>query len=381
MKKITLLLFYLLQSFYGRGKTTQEIRTDNPFKNAIDTVVQNAALAFMNDTSRVGLSIGIFKNGKTYTYNYGTVEKGKELLPSINTVYEIGSITKTFTSTLLAYAVLEKKVKLDDDIRKYLDGNYPNLVYEGKAIKLVHLANLTSGLPNWLPDNPDVFKYGTPDSIPFALIKIHKNYNRQNFYEDLHKVNLDTIPGSYTKHSNVAAQLLGYILERVYNTSYDDLLKKYILNFLKMKSTSFLERVYFNKKLLAKGYNQKGKIMPYITMKDVEIAGGLISSTSDMLKYLQFQLEEKNAAIKMSHQRTWGNIDDFAVGLNWHLGKTEKGIRQIWHTGGTFGFSSYCLFSPELNTGIVLLSNESDPTAQNELVNAAKKIFDKINEK
>jgi CubicO group peptidase (beta-lactamase class C family) len=73
-------------------------------------------------------------------------------LPSQNTVYEIGSITKTFVSFYLANAVLEHKVSLDDDIRKYLKESYPNLEYNGAPIQLVHLANTTSLLPDWLPN-------------------------------------------------------------------------------------------------------------------------------------------------------------------------------------------------------------------------------------
>lgn len=345
-----------------------------------DTIVKRLGENFIKNPESVGLSIGIYDNGKTCFYNFGVTEKGKSQIPTQNTIYEIGSITKTFTSTLLAYAVLEKKVKLDDDIRKYLNGNYPNLEYEGKPIKLVHLANLTSELPNWLPDKPEIFENANPDSIPYILLEIHKNYTRQNFYEDLHKAKLDTIPGFNPKHSNVAAQLLGYILEGVYKTPYEELVKKYIVRPLKIENTSILASKS-KAKLMAKGYNQKGMVMPYLMMENMKIAGGLSSSTSDMLKYIKFQLDEKNEVIKMSHQKTWGNIEEHAIGLNWQINKTEKGVRQIWHTGGTFGFSSYLVVYPELNIGLVLLANESDGSTQGKLVDISEEIFKAIGQK
>ena len=116
-----------------------------------DALIKRLGEDFMKDPASVGLSIGFFNNGESYFYNFGTTEKGKALPPSQNTVYEIGSITKTFTSLVLANAVSEGKVRLDDDIRKYLEGNYLNLEYEGKGITLAELVNGTSGLPNFLP--------------------------------------------------------------------------------------------------------------------------------------------------------------------------------------------------------------------------------------
>jgi tetratricopeptide (TPR) repeat protein len=97
-----------------------------------------------------------------------------------------------------------------------------------------------------------------------------------------------------------------------------------------------------------------------------------------MLHYIKFQLDEKNEAVKLSHRETWGNIDDMAIGLNWMMNKTFDGKRRLWHSGGTFGFSSYCVFYPELHIGIILLSNESDNGAQSALDETAKKIFEEL---
>ncbi len=364
------LFILMLQLAFGQANPTA---TNNRLKVRMDTVVQGVGSAFINDPSRVGLSIGIVQNGQTYFYNFGVTEKGKSQVPTRNTLYEIGSISKTFTSLLLAQAILEKKVNSEDDIRKYLDSAYPNLAYQGNPIKLVHLANTTSGLPDNLPDQSEVFRQANPDSIPSMVVKILQNYTKQDFYEDLHHVQLDTIPGLTPRHSNVAAQLLGYILEGVYQTSYPELVKKYLENPLNMENTAVAGA---ESQLLAEGYNQKGNRMPHFTMIGMQSAGGLRYSTADMLKYIGFQLNEKNEVVKLSHQATWGDMNQEAIGFNWNMNKTVDGKRRLRHSGGTFGFASYCDIYPELNLGIVLLSNESDGNAQGKLKEAAEQIVE-----
>ena len=376
-KNLLIILFFLHPSLGQTQTVKQAIPTDNKLKSQIDTVVQKAAMPFIGDTSKVGLSIGIYKNGKVYSYNYGTTQRENPKLPTNKTVYEIGSISKTFTGTLLAQAVKDKKVKIDDDIRKYLDGSYPNLEYQGKPIKLSHLVSHISGLPFFLPDNPNLFQNANFDTLPFTISKIQQNYSKQKFFADLHNVKLDTVPGYNFHYSNVGAQLLKYILERVYNMTYDKLLNEYITKPLKMKNTNSLysKNDFVN---LAKGYNAKEKLMPY-NPQILDAAGGIFSTTSDMLQYLKFHLDEKNEVVALSHKVTKGNINRFAIGLNWQEQLTEKKHKKIWQSGGTFGFSSYCVIYPELKIAIILLSNESDPTAQDGLEQIADKIFEKLN--
>jgi serine-type D-Ala-D-Ala carboxypeptidase/endopeptidase len=98
-----------------------------------------------------------------------------------------------------------------------------------------------------------------------------------------------------------------------------------------------------------------------------------------MLQYLKFHLDEKNEVIALAHSVTTGDINDYAIGLNWQELITSKKHKKIWQSGGTFGFSSYCVIYPELNIGIILLTNESDRAAQGGLEEIADKIFEKIN--
>ncbi|RKR83993.1 CubicO group peptidase (beta-lactamase class C family) [Mucilaginibacter gracilis] len=374
MKKVFLFLIFLMQILLCFAQKNQlKLPSDNKLKISLDTLVEQSVSAFMKNNSRVGISIGIIKDGKSYLYNYGSIQKEKSELPTGNTVYELASITKTFGATLLAKAVLDKKVNLDDDIRKYLKEDYPNLNYNGKPITLLHLVNLTSGLPNWMPDK-DIFGKANPDSIPYILDSVHTKYSRQDFYRDLHHVKLQVLPGSTARHCNTAAQLLGYIMEIVYNNSYENLLKIHFAEPLKMKNTLLLTLGKLPSKM-AKGYDGKGRVMPIIDWEDLQVAASIASSSSDMLKYMKFHLNEVNAIAKLSHQPTFGKVEDGAIALNWKVRKTENGKRSISHTGGSLGFSSYMVFYPDLNSGIVLLSNEADQGTQNELIALSDKII------
>lgn len=366
-----LLVLLLLHAFLVKSQDPMLKETDNPLRSGMDTLVQEAASTFMNDPSHVGLSIGIIKDGEIHTYNYGSTQRGTKVLPDSNTIYEIGSISKTFTGLLLAQAIIDRKINLQDDIRKYLVGSYPNLEYQGRPIKIIQLANHTSGLPSFLPDRPDIFKQ-TADSVPFLLADLHRNYTKGQFLKDLHNVKIDTVPGFNYHYSNAAAQLLGFILEGVYHKTYGELITRYISAPLKMGQT--VAAVPVNRTALAKGYDAKGNNVPYMPVL-MKASGGIYSSISDMLKYIGFQLNEKNEAVRLSHTLTRVYADGSHLGLYWRLDQTTKGMREIWHTGGTFGFSSYCVFYPEINTGLILLSNEFDPESEVKLVGIAEKLL------
>jgi len=339
---------------------------------AMDRTVRNAAGDLTKD-AWVGLSVGVFRNGQVYQYHFGTTGKGNGEAPSVHTLYEIGSITKTFTTLLLAQAVLEKRVALADDIRRYLKGNYPNLEFKGKPIELIHLASLTSSMPNNMPDFTDEVKKLPPDSAVYGIIKSNAHYEKADFFRDLHQVKLDTFPGLNPRHSNAAAQLLGYILENVFGESYEELVKKYITGPLQMPHT-YVTLPADKKSLLAKGYNDKGTPMPYI-IPNAWAAGGMSSSLEDMTLYLAYQLAEKNEAVKLTHQMAWGNANEWALGLNWFLGKTFDGKRKVSNDGTTFGFTTCFLLYPEQHFGVIILSNECGGNVTGRLYAMGERIF------
>ena len=252
---------------------------------------------------------------------------------------------------------------------------YPNLAYKGKPIQLVHLTNMTSELPDNFPERPDSIKRANSDSVPFMMVNLMRGYTRQNFFDDLHAVTLKATPGQNPRHSNVAAQLLGYILEKTEQMPYAGLVAEQVDKPLAMRTTSPSEPP---SNQFAIGYNENGTRMPAFTMTEMQAAGGLRYSTADMLKYVAYQLNEKDEAVKLSHQATWGSPDNTALALNWLVGRTIDSKRRLWQSGGTFGFASYCDLYPDQNLGIMLLANESDQTTQDRLKSISDRIMDTL---
>ncbi|TKT89286.1 serine hydrolase [Dyadobacter frigoris] len=364
MKKILLLFAFLMCT--AKVADAQDI----------DSIVNRAAKAYFTNGQRIGVSIGVIQKGKIHQYHYGSTQKGKIVKANNETIYEIGSITKTFTGMLLAQAVRDKKVGLNDDIRKYLKGDYPNLEYKGKPIQLLHLANLTSGLPDNLPEKMPPFKAAGRDSQLFELKKIHDEYSRSQFLTDLHQVQLVREPGLNPSHSNTAAELLGFLLENIYGLSYDALLIRYITGPLTMKNT-FVSVPASKEKQRAKGYNEKGTLMPEIP-KDAAGAGVLQSTLPDMIRYANYHLTGKDDRVLLSHNLSWGDLDNSGIGLSWWLKTNFDGKRKIWTSGGTFGFSSYCVLYPESGFGVVALANENDGGAEDALSGIASAIYNEV---
>jgi len=361
MKKITLstiLLFTLITAVSAQ-------QNDNVLRDKTDTVVGKYVQAFFTGSHVVGLSIGVYQNCKFKTYNYGEMNRVTHELPTTNTLYNLASITKTMTGALLAMAAVEGKVKLDDDIRKYLDGDYPNLEYDGQPIRLYQLLNHRSGLPGLLPNKPEAWRDTTlsPNTI---VARLWEHYSRGDFYRDLHKVKLDTVPGFHYSYSNVGGQLCGYILEKVYSKSYEELVKAKLGKLLQMRDTK-ITLTTVDSSRFARGYDQKGSLTPDNPV-GFQAAGGVKSTISDMLKYIKWQTEEKDQAVVLSHQSTTLiDGDKYSQGLNWSIIKSPKGIRVIWQNGNIPGSSSLCVICPELKIGIVILANASDNRGINKL--------------
>lgn len=320
------------------------------------------------------LSIGVIKNGRVYKFHKGELTNGKS--PNDQTLYEIASLTKTFTGTLLAKAILDNKVGLDDDIRKYLPESYPNLEFNGQPITFRNLVTHTSGLPNMFPNQPEMFQNADWDKLPSKINKVQTGFTRKQFLAELHKVKLDTLSGHKFSYSNAGANLVGYCLEQVYNKSYKDLIDTYILEPLKMDNT-YVGISKENSSFLAKGLNANGIEMPARADKELQAEGGIISNLDDMIKYLDFQLESNNPLVKISHQELLnGKYGDFENGLFWQINENGDGPTKIFQNGGAFGTSSWLTAIPETKTGVFIITNVSGPEIHQKLSVLGDKIVE-----
>lgn len=328
------------------------VQSDNPLKNAIDSLVEKEIRPYIQQINTVGISIGVLYHGKKYTYNYGEKAKGNDQLPTGNTFYEIGSVTKTFTATLLAEMVLQGKCKLDDPANNYLPGSIQKLQLNHVPITLRTLANHTSGLPR-MPSN------FVSAQVPFIPGDPYKNYDTISLFNYLDTVRLRAIPGTHFAYSNLGFGLLGTLLERISGKPYGTLLQQKIFESLGMNDTyTVLNKA--QEKRFAQGYNENGKPATHWHFKALAGAGAIRSTVDNLLKYLKAHFNDNNAildkAFRLCEQTTF-ETDIGPVGLAWFHIKNIPGA--YWHNGGTGGFRSFCVYNKNKDIAIVILSNAS----------------------
>ena len=362
MRRSFLSMLVFLITFHAMGQA-QNTRMEQ----AVNTAVSK----FMSDPGHFGLSIGIIKDGKKYTYNFGTIEKGKNIRPSAHTLYEIASVTKSFTGILLAHAILEKRITLTDSVQKYVP-SLGNLTYQGTPVTIFNLAGHTSGLPKFVPMPPAGLS-------PVDYWASHPAISKEEFLDALGKFKPEVKPGTTFIYSNADTQLLGIILERIYHLSFDELIKKYITGPADMEKTGI---AMADTNGFAKGYNAKGELAPRLTWWDnIPAAASLRSDVADMLNYLQLNLNENDPAIRLAHQTIQQITDEGAesIGLYWMNKKTAKGYREVFHAGGSAGHTSFCLVCPQTKTGIICFANDAGPDTERALKAMADQILDAIN--
>ena len=323
------------------------VASTNPLKTLTDKEVDTAARAYIQKINTVGLSIGVFKDGKVTTYGYGETTRGNGKIPTPNTIFEIGSITKTFTATLLAWYVNQGKISLTDPITRFLpDSVAANPALQ--AIKLVNLSNHTSGLPS-LPS--DFFKHAADTLNPY------KDYDQKLLYGYLKNCTLNSKPGETYAYSNMAVALLGSILEQISGKSYDEMVAEIITRPLQMNSTvEHLTPLLMQRFVTV--YGEDGKATPAWNMNVFAPAGGLRSTVNNLMVYARANMiggdSELAKAFELTHQITFSK--DVKVGLNWHI-STVNGVDYYFHNGGTYGSTSFLAFNAEKNIAVVVLSN------------------------
>lgn len=338
--------------------------------------INNICDSLITNPEFKSISLGVIVDDKIYKIHKGLLRNGKS--PNDRTTYEIASLTKTFTGTLLANAIFENKVKLDDDIRKFLPEKYPNLEFAAQPITFRHLVTHQSGLPNMFPNKMEIFNNANWDKLPFEINELQKDYTKSKFFSELLVVKLDTLPGTKLMYSNVGAVLLGYILENVYQNTFDELVKDKILNPLKMFSTE--TRISkAKKKHLAVGQNASQIEMPFRVEKDMNAEGGMISNVGDMIKYMGYHLNKSDAIVSIAHQQLWnGKFGDFEAGLFWQIYKDGDKPDKIFQNGGAYGTSSWITLIPERNIGVFIITNVAGQNVHQKLNQAVEKIIAEI---
>ncbi len=307
-------------------------------KKQSEIIFENAII-FPNQTQ---IAIAIIENGKAKFYGIKRVNDTISTKVNSKSIFEIGSISKVFTSTLLANSVLNKQIKLSDNINQYL--KFP--LKGDVKLSFKDLANHTSGLPS-LPSNLDV--NANPENP-------YKNYSEDDLQNYLTK-SLDSIQilkGKY-QYSNLGAGLLGYTLTIINGKSYENLLQDLIFSKYNMpNSTTKKDQL---KEVLVKGLNENGKEVPNWDLSVLVGAGGILSNVEDLSKFAIAQFDTRNTELELTRQRTFAINDDMEIALGWHMVESENMDKWLWHNGGTGGYSSSMAVDVKHKNAVIVLSN------------------------
>lgn len=312
----------------------------NAYASDLTSLQSCVDLGYKGLNDRHSIVAGVLDGNNEIISTYGAAKESQ--------LFEIGSITKTFTANLLAQSVTDKKIEITDLIPMEYQKSSNNITFE-------HLTTHTSGIIGGLfPE----FKSPYPFQPFFGL--------NESLFKDLYKKTpLDSLPGTGFMYSNIGSSLLGLILSEIEGGSYQELVKNNIFNQLEMNETYFevpeneMERFPLGY-IVIDGQSQE---TPHWDLFKTAInpAGGIRSTIRDMVKYARANLipasTSLSESISKSHEPLYYIEDkNMWIGMNWIVQPDEN---LVWHNGQTYGFNSILVISKESGLAVVAMTNTS----------------------
>jgi CubicO group peptidase (beta-lactamase class C family) len=297
----------------------------------------------------VGMVAGVIDPQGRRVVSYGSLDKDDKRPLNGDTIFEIGSITKVFTSLVLADMVQRGEVALTDSIAKYLPREVKVPERGGKSITLQDLSTQVSGLPR-LPSN----------LAPKDATNPYADYSAENLYQFLSGYTLPRDIGEKWEYSNLGIGLLGHVLSLRAGMDYEGLVQSRIGTPLGMNNTRITLSPEM-KSRLAVGHNAKLAPVPNWDFQALAGAGALRSSAVDLLTFLaanlgytESPLAKAMAAMPKIRQPT--GVPGLDNALGWQV-TSRAGKEIVWKDGGTFGYSTFIGYDANTRTGVVVLSN------------------------
>ncbi|MXV90326.1 MAG: beta-lactamase family protein [Acidimicrobiia bacterium] len=304
---------------------------------------------FVDGGQSVGVVAGFVRDGERIVVGHGRLSAEDPGAPDGDTVFEIGSVTKVFTSIVLADLELSGDLALDTPVQSLVGDEVRVPVRDGAEITLGHLATHSSGLPR-LPDNLAPADWANP----------YADYTVEHLYEFLagHKLARDI--GEAVEYSNLGYGLLGHVLALREGVDYETLITQRILEPLEMSDTA-VELTPPSRERLAPGHDEELQPVPNWDIPTLAGAGSLRSTVNDLLIFLEANLGLRQTPLReaMAHTHV-PQVTDPALGMDIGLGwiiADEGDRRFVWHNGATGGYSSFIGFDPQAREGVVVLSN------------------------
>ena len=317
-----------------------------------DSIRQLLVQRIDQEKRSVGIAVGFVGPDEQHVIGYGRLSADDPRTPDGSTVFEIGSISKVFTSIALADLITRGDVKLETPVQRLLGPEVQIPTRNRAEITLGHLATHSSGLPR-LPDNLDP---ADPEN-PYA------DYGLGRLFAFLASHELARDIGEAVEYSNLGVGLLGNALARHGDTDYESLVTARILGPLGMADTAIGLTPALRERL-ATGHDKALKPAKNWDIPGLAGAGALRSTVSNLLLLIEANLGVRESplrdAIAMTHapRRPFPG-PGMEIGLGWLIrSRHDRSI--IWHNGGTGGYRSFLGFDLDAGTGVVVLSSSAD---------------------
>lgn len=295
----------------------------------------------------VGMVVALVDTSGTRVVAYGHARRGNDELVTGDSVFEVGSVTKVFTSLLLAQMVETGEARLEDPIAGYV----PTSVKSPRAreVTLLHLSRHTAGFPPF-PDNMKAVDPLDPRDV----------YTNEALFAflDAHRTRREA--GTFHLYSNYGAALLGELLARRAQVDFETALRVRVLEPLGMRRTG-LALTPELRAAHALGHNEDSRPIPLGDVRGMPGAGSLRTTGNDMARFLEASLGLREtplaAALRATHEtHADRQLPDLPMGLGW-FHETVLGTKLVVHGGATDGFTAYVGLDPARNRGVAVLSN------------------------
>lgn len=330
------------------------------FTKKIDSIVKGN----FQKNPTIGVSVGFIKNNEEYYTAYGTLNAESKTEINKNSIFEIASVTKILTANLIAQAVLENRIKLDDYIDAYLPKTYLLNKNIQNKIRISDLASHQSGLPDL--DFGKLVELDPQQPV---------NSVTENTLADL--INNCKELKDYGKYhySTIGYTLLGQILEKVYGKTYDEIITEKIIKPLKMTQTLTKN---FNVKNRTIGHNPNGGVQEFMKWNITASAGLVKSNAFDMVKYLKAVLNKENTIGKAAimTEKIFYKDERRELGLGTNIITDENGTLYL-KTGDSMGQSSIICYSRTKNWGVIILLDQRNSKMRQEILNQICEIVSK----
>ncbi len=354
MKTLLILILFAMTScsLFSPKELAKLPALNNPdlLDSAQAQAVYDHAQYFPNGTQ---LSICIIKGDSE---KYVGIERRSDSLVYIensDSVFEIGSVTKTFTGTMLAKLVYDGAVNKDDPVKNYLPVVLNQSSLNGKEMTLVQLADHTSGLP-FEPTN-----VRNDDKHPFDQYAPYKNYSVERLYDYLsHQLVLQSTPGEKRIYSNLGAGLLGHILTLITKKSYEEFMFETICRPLGMSNT-FVKLTSEREMRMVHGRYPNGDLLAFGDgdCDALTGCGAIKSSAKDLVKYLRANMTD-TTYFYLAQKPVKQFDEHFAGALGW-APYSERGKVHQGAFGATPGYTCGIIFERNTQVGVVVLTNVS----------------------